>query len=444
MCIKHTAIWMLFLAVIFGCVQNNDFDTPDAICLEKGLVPNATFAQVKELYNGEVVRIRKEMIIEAYVISSDKSGNFYGSLHFQDAPQDPDEGFQIDLDMRSTHLFYPPGTKLFIKLKGLYLGKTRDVFKLGGVFTNPGGNLSVGRLPSAKIRSHVFVSCASPEIIIPQTRTIASLNDSLINTLIRLDGVQFKDTKGFYAEDHSITNCDLSLPLEGSPYADFATKPVNPLNGSLTGIVLPFKDGYLLRIRDTNDVVFDNEYRICAVNKTENVFFSELADPDNNPGARFIELYNSEEVDLDLQNWQIRRYTNNSPEVSSTLDLSGHKIKADETFVIAANAEEFESVFGFAPDLHGGANGPAGSNGDDNLELVDPDGKVIDVFGRIGENGSGTDHEFEDGKAVRKPEIVKGNSIYTFKEWIIYNDEGKAGTIRAPQNAPEDFNPGIR
>ena len=52
--------------------------------------------------------------------------------------------------------------------------------------------------------------------------------------------------------------------------------------------------------------------------------------------------------------------------------------------------------------------------------------------------------EFEDGRAVRKPEIVQANATYTFGEWTIFNDTGVAGTTNQPQNAPEDFTPGVR
>ncbi len=77
------------------------------------------------------------------------------------------------------------------------------------------------------------------------------------------------------------------------------------------------------------------------------------------------------------------------------------------------------------------------------MQLVDPFGTVIDSFGIVGEDGSGTNHEFEDGRAVRKPEIVIANSTYTFGEWTIFNDTGAEGTKNLPQNAPEDFTPGV-
>jgi hypothetical protein len=112
--------------------------------------------------------------------------------------------------------------------------------------------------------------------------------------------------------------------------------------------------------------------------------------------------------------------------------------------VLAANAESFELIYGVAPDLEAGINSPADSNGDDNLVLVDPFGKVIDVFGVVGEDGSGTNHEFEDGRALRNAFVERGNAVYSFSEWTLYNDTGGAGTINQPQTAPQDYSPGNR
>jgi len=205
-------------------------------------------------------------------------------------------------------------------------------------------------------------------------------------------------------------------------------------------------DTYFLAIRDVDDIVFNNDrcQDIVTEFTSNQLFFSELADPDNNSGARFIELYNASSVPLSLNGWTIRRYTNANTEVSATLDLSELTIGAQSTLVISPNADEFERIYGFSPDLGVGTNSPADSNGDDNLILVDPFGTIIDIFGVIGEDGSGTNHEFEDGRAVRNTEISEANPIYTFSEWTIFNDSGANGTTNRPQNAPEDFSPGSR
>src|SRR5690606_18763809 len=155
-------------------------------------------------------------------------------------------------------------------------------------------------------------------------------------------------------------------------------------------------------------------------------------------------LYNSGPKPISLKGWSLRRYTNANTQVSSSIDFTGFVIDAESTLVISPNAAEFEIVYGFPPDLDVKTNSPADSNGDDNLELVDPFGTVVDTFGVVGEDGSGTGHEFEDGRAVRIPGITKANPNYTFSEWTVYNDTGESGTINMPQNAPEDFTPGER
>ena len=119
-------------------------------------------------------------------------------------------------------------------------------------------------------------------------------------------------------------------------------------------------------------------------------------------------------------------------------------IYSDQTIVLVSNAEAFELLYGFVPTLEAGVNSPADSNGDDNLVLVDPFGTIMDVFGVVGEDGSGTNHEFEDGRALRNLTIQRGNPMYTFSEWTVYNDTGAEGTMNQPQIAPQDFSPGSR
>ncbi|UWX54769.1 hypothetical protein NYZ99_18485 [Maribacter litopenaei] len=75
---------------------------------------------------------------------------------------------------------------------------------------------------------------------------------------------------------------------------------------------------------------------------------------------------------------------------------------------------------------------------------MDPFGTVIDVFGVIGEDGTETNHEFEDGRAQRKQDVTEGSPEYQFSQWEIFNDTGEAGTFNLPQLAPDDFTPGVR
>jgi hypothetical protein len=440
------------LLMLAACVNDGDFDVAESNC-SSNVQANATFSQVKNLYQGELLQIQEDWVIEGYIVSSDRAGNFFSALYFQDNPTNPTEGFQIEIDVRDNHLLFPIGSKILVKLKGLYLGQSKGVFSIGGTFA-AFGTTSVGRLPALKVPEHVFVSCDEPIEILPLEVSIPALDVSLTNTLVRFQNLEISEQEldsTFAVErketERTLLDCsDNELTLLNSGFADFQAEPLPQGNGAITGVLFRENEDYFLAIRDLNDINFVNDRceEVITEFTSNQLFFSELADPNNNAGARFVELYNAASEPLDLNGWTLNRYTNANTEVSSTIDLSGLTIAAESTLVISPNADEFELVYGFAPNLAVGTNSPADSNGDDNLVLVDPFGKVIDVFGVVGEDGSGTNHEFEDGKAVRNSEISEGNPAYTFSEWIIFNDTGDSGTTNQPQNAPDDFTPGFR
>lgn len=445
-------IGMIIVGLLTVCGCDEDFDSASTNC-SSNLQPNSSFSEVKALYQGQLLQIQQDLIIEGYVVSSDRSGNFFSVLYFQDHPTRPTEGFQIEIELRDNHLLFPIGSKVYIKLKGLYLGQSKDVFTLGGTFA-AFGTTSVGRLPALKVADHIFVSCDGPVAIVPQLVDIPSLNVALTNTLVRFEQLEIIDEEkdSLFArvrEETARTLVDCSsneLQLLNSGFSDFQAEPLPVGNGEITGVLTRENDDYFLTIRSLDDIDFSgNRCEPILTEFTSNhVFFSELADPNNNTGARFLELYNAAEEPLNLNGWSVRRYTNGSIQVSSVLDLTGKHIDGRSTLVISPNAAEFEAVYGFLPDVVAATNSPADSNGDDNFELVDAFGTVIDAFGRVGEDGSGTDHEFEDGKAIRNSEISMANSTFTFSEWTIFNDTGDEGTTNQPQNAPEDFNPGER
>ncbi len=441
---------MLLGAMSFSCVTDRTFETSQSDCNIE-LIANTTYAEVKALYNDATLQIHEELIIEGYIISSDQAGNFFSALHFQDSPQNPTEGFQIEIDQRDSHLFYPKGSKIYIRLKGLYLGKSKDVFKIGGVFTSF-GNISVGRLPTTVVNEHIFLSCDDNVIIKPTQISIDEISEKHTNTLIELNSIEViaEDQDKIFADareksERTLIDCNGDeIVLLNSGFSDFQDEILPRGNGTITGVLKRENDDYHMVVRDLEDLNFNQER--CNVSQVEvsssSIIISELADPENNAGARFVELYNAGTESISLSGWKLFRYSNKNNEVSSEIDLSGSLIDGQSTFVIAANEVEFQNVYGFAPNFNAGINSPADSNGDDNLQLIDPFGELVDVFGIVGEDGSNTNHEFEDGRAVRNFEVIQSNSSYTFSEWKIFNDTGGEGTINQPQLAPDDFTPG--
>ena len=177
------------------------------------------------------------------------------------------------------------------------------------------------------------------------------------------------------------------------------------------------------------------------------VIITELADPNNNADARYIELYNAGGSSVDLSTWRIDKYTNASATVSQTLELTG-TIAEGGFYIIATGPSdsEFFNVFGVTPDQwDAGANNVAGSNGDDNLELYDGSGTLVDQFGVPGEDGTGTCHEFEDGRAERKASVSSGASTWNEAEWNVWADSTVSectSHTNSPRTAPTDFDPG--
>ena len=450
--LKVAMVIIAISSLTLNCTKSRNFDTPATDCATD-LVANITYAEVKSLYVDQTFEIQQDLIIEGYVSSSDEDGNFFSVLYFQDSPVNPSEGLEIEFDVRDSHLFYPVGSKIYIKLKGLYLGKSKDVFKIGGVFTSF-GNVSVGRLPSTIVDNHIFVACDEVVDVIPSEITLPAIPKKLTNTLVTLDNIEVFDAEvgqvfAFEREEteRTLIDCDDNeIILLNSGFSEFQSELLPEGNGSITGVLLRENEEYRLAVRTLGDIDFGNERCAALVDEfTSNlIFISEVADPNNNIAARFVELYNSEQKPLPLKGWFLHRYTNANTEISSSIDLSDVTIGGESTLVISPNASEFETIYGFVPDLEVGKNSPADSNGDDNLVLVDPFGTVIDIFGVVGEDGTGTNHEFEDGRAVRNNEVLQGNANYTFSEWTIYNDSGDSETINLPQIAPEDFTPGER
>ena len=163
------------------------------------------------------------------------------------------------------------------------------------------------------------------------------------------------------------------------------------------------------------------------------IFITELADPNNNSGARFVELFNNGDTDVVLgDGWALQRWTNGNADPQSAVPLTG-EIPSKGFYLVSNNSAEFATVYGFGPDQDVGTGGVGDSNGDDNIALLDPSGAVVDMFGVPGEDGSGTDHEFEDGRAQRVETVTQGNPTWTVAEWEIDNDGGAGdGALDAP------------
>jgi hypothetical protein len=438
-------ILILYMGVLtLACVQTKDFEVPDSECV-KGFYNIISIEQLAEKYQGSAFQIHEDLIVEGYIVSSDKQGNIYGGIYLQNSPVNPTKGMLLEVDAQDTYLQFPFGSKVFLKAKGLFMTETRGGLRLGGAFTSF-GNLTVGRLPALKIQDHLFLACEESQEVTPKRIKIEALKSESLYTLVEFEGVEFisDEVDLPMAEPRTETQRTLTdcfgneLIMANSGYADFYDSRIPSGNGNITGLISREGNKFSLILNKWEDLVLQDARCEESQMTTDSIFISELADPVNNTAARFIELYNANDFVVSFKGWKLRRYTNANSNFSAEVNLSGFNISPKSTFLIAVDSMVFKDVYGLRPHKVIAKNGPADSNGDDNIELIDPFGQVIDMFGRIGEDGSGTDHDFTDGRAQRQKNVLKGSPIFNAIEWNIVN-----GTFEnSAQFAPDDFSPG--
>ena len=248
-----------------GCVREtfkdpnlNNCDSPSltktkevaAIYLNPAIASNATAAYTAD------------DIIEGYVVSSDQSGNFYTTLIIQ--PTDGSKGFTVSINEGYlSQKGFKPGTKVFLKLKGLSYSNPTG-FARGLIFgVAPTDIYAVDRLLPTEYGKFLIASCdaVSEDAIVKNVPISSVQNDIYLNTLIEIDDVQFKTDCARYSKPDfdtslKITNGTSTLDVRTSKYASFAGNYVPSGRGKIRGVLTKYNSGFQLVLRSERDVKF--------------------------------------------------------------------------------------------------------------------------------------------------------------------------------------------
>ena len=270
--IKFLSVLFILGLMVSSCVQDDDFDIPEINFEEPDVDVNTTIAGVKAFYQGfEPVLIHSgdpansnPMYFEGYVVSSDESGNFYKTIVIQDKPENPTAGISISTETTDMYTFYEPGRKIYFRVDGLYSGVYAELPTLGTLQGEEVGRMSIDEFESRIFRSNTV------EEIVPNVKTIGSVTDADLNTLVAFENVQVSDAdlgepyanlENTFSVNRTITNCEQSesIILRNSGFANFKNETMPQGNGTLTAIFSVFNSDYQLFIRDTDDVNFDQE-----------------------------------------------------------------------------------------------------------------------------------------------------------------------------------------
>ena len=141
-----------------------------------------------------------------------------------------------------------------------------------------------------------------------------------------------------------------------------------------------------------------------------------------------IEIYVAQDMD-DLSVCGVGSASNGGGTDGEEFTFPAMAVTKGQFITIATETANFETFFGRSPDL---TNGTAPNiNGDDAVELF-CNGEVVDVFGQIDVDGTGTDWEYMDGWAYRKAGTFAGGNVFSISDWTF---SGKNALDNVANNA---------
>lgn len=280
-------------AVILGtftsCVKEDDWSVPEILCNNRFDQPTISMADfaAKAPTSGtyKVPATGDAVIFDAYVVSSDESGNFYKTISFQDKPENPTVGLQIEVDKSSNYTDFPVGAHIRIKANGLVLGWDRGTRKIGSV--DP--TYAIGRIPGILLTRYLAGVCNGnnrldvAELVPTELPNLnAAKAEKYLNTLVKVPGVQFADAELYPTPktyinyvagvgqdtDRSIVDkTGASTIIRNSGFSNFGSQTLPAKSGVLTFVVSRYNSSWQMLIRGLNDVNFTENLPTYLLNE---------------------------------------------------------------------------------------------------------------------------------------------------------------------------------
>lgn len=137
-----------------------------------------------------------------------------------------------------------------------------------------------------------------------------------------------------------------------------------------------------------------------------------------------IELYALQNIP-DLSIYSLSAYFNGNTNAGSTFVFPAGSVSAGTRIWVATESTAFTTYFGFAPTY---TNGVANINGDDAIRLFVNGTTVVDVFGQVGTDGTGTFWDYLDGWAYRVNSTGADGNTFVQANWIFSGTDALDGT----------------
>ncbi|MCL9804235.1 DUF5689 domain-containing protein [Flavobacterium amniphilum] len=265
----------LLLAATVSCVEEH-YDAPNLDGECETIPVTKQVVDITSTATAAYKHWTDDDVIEAYVTSSDESGNFYKSVSFVSV--DGAVGFSMPIDAYNIYTYFEPGRKVFVKMKDLYYQTKDNSTVIGSLYDNDTPTVptddNVGRIAGVDFKNIIKASCVTvseEDIVVKPANITAAKNNNLLNKLIELDGVQFTDAsngKKYFdatlnnlgdATNHTITDASgNTVIVRVSKFASFSGKNVNMKNGKIRGVLTKFGTDFQFMVRNEDDFKLTN------------------------------------------------------------------------------------------------------------------------------------------------------------------------------------------
>jgi hypothetical protein len=272
--LKSIFIIALSAGLVTSCVNDDDYGIPNLSnfkCAEAGsIVATKTMQEIFAIAtaaNGSPVKYTEDDIIEAYVVSSDKGGNFFKNLHLQSF--DKSIALTASIDYANYAGLYQVGRKVFVKLKDRYIQ-----IKDGGLLIGELDGNSVFRIAQPLVIATIPRTCdpAVPEAELITNITIeqAITSNVHLNKLIEFTNVQFAASavgkpyhipaNGNSGTNHTITDIGgKTIIVRSGSFSRYAVNIVPGNSGNIRGVLTRFGSTFQFTPRYESDIMLTEE-----------------------------------------------------------------------------------------------------------------------------------------------------------------------------------------
>jgi len=259
--IQYFPFLLLTSILAASCVDRDFAEPPFPVEEEINITSDQliTIQEVKDLRSAgeEFHNIAMDKYIRATVVGDDQSGNIFKTLIIQDETG----GIAIIIDEVELWNRFFVGKEVFINLENMWIGDFNNLPRLGFEPVNEG----IARIPAELLNDVITIgeTLGAPA---PAVKTIGSLTENDLNTLIRIEDVQFitGSANALYANSSTdppssvnnfLEDCNGNeIIVRSSGFSSFADELTPDGKGSITAILGIFGNDLQLTIRDLEDV----------------------------------------------------------------------------------------------------------------------------------------------------------------------------------------------